>query len=742
MVTIKDVAKLAGVSVSTVSNIINGKGSVRTEKYKRVKAAIAELNYHPSFIAQNLRNTNSHLVGIILPYIEDPYDSMLTGMIERLSKSGYYPIVRLTNNNPATEDEAIRQLCGLGISGIVLSTCSPTAVEAIHIVAAQKIPLVLLNRDISHYDCPKVLFNTRALVYDRISSVLKRNPHTRTLLVRYQGNFNTENDCEQGLEQAYRHSEAEHSVLHVELQSTSYFDHIYTYLQKHYMQIDQILTTDMRLGQAIAEAAALVGKNYPIHLPTHDNWQIARKYTNFQPIEWNTELAGIQSADLLLEQVRNSSIENRTITVQPKLLRIDAAPFSLVPSNALHILAIDSAATDVMERLSSVTGREVGVNVRFDKLSPDKLSRAVEQELLSGSTEHDIFMIDLPWIHHLVNQELLYDISDKISAELVSSYPESIHRTFLSNLKHRNVVPIIAGIQAVYYRRDIFENQDFQTEFFQNYGVRLDKPRTWKEFNYICQYFTKQHNPNSPFEYGTAMNVSYDIDLAHQYLSRQWAFRGHFTDEWGYPTLNDDANYRAMESLRTTHAYSYHTSDQNDTFNMDDDIFGLLLDGKIPMIYGFANHYMPEKHSSRLPGIERKIAVCEAPSRSSILSGWALGVNRNSSRVTACIAYLKWLMTDRVSLLNMRLGGCMPTLAVHSNTDLRQKYPWLKLIAKTFSDGRIRSMLTDRYGNRIEPVHLDYIIASALREAFTSQRNSRDILSDAQDRLASLLRYE
>ena len=65
MITIKDVAKKAGVSISTVSNVINGKGAIGTEKYKRVKAAMEELDYHPSFIAQNLRNNRSHLIGVI-----------------------------------------------------------------------------------------------------------------------------------------------------------------------------------------------------------------------------------------------------------------------------------------------------------------------------------------------------------------------------------------------------------------------------------------------------------------------------------------------------------------------------------------------------------------------------------------------------------------------------------------------------------------------------------------------------
>lgn len=231
------------------------------------------------------------------------------------------------------------------------------------------------------------------------------------------------------------------------------------------------------------------------------------------------------------------------------------------------------------------------------------------------------------------------------------------------------------------------------------------------------------------------MISSYDINLANEYLPRQWAFHGHFVDEWGMATLNDDANYRALESIRATYRYSFNHALNN---NLDDEVFGLLLEGKIPMAHGFANHYVPEKYSRGSPN--QDIVVCEAPGRSSLLSGWALGVNRNSAHIPACCAYLKWLMTDRIALSNMRLGGCIPTLAVHENTDLRIKYPWLNLMTKAFSGGRTRNMIYDRYGNLIEPVQLDYIIANALRESFATSRSSHDILTDANERLSSLLR--
>lgn len=739
MITIKDVAKKAGVSISTVSNVINGKGAIGTEKYKRVKAAMEELDYHPSFIAQNLRNNRSHLIGVILPTLDESYSSMFQGIDERLNRYGYFPIVKLTENNHSLEENAVKQLAGLGVSGMILTSCSPKQLCCRSLLQSQRIPLVLLDRDIAQLDCPKVMFDKRAYIYERTALLLKREPNTRLLLIRYKEALSCDEACTQGFQQAYQKNMTEHSILSVKFESVSYFNQIYTYLQEHGEQIDQIITTDPPLAQAVSDAADLIGKSYPIHVLTGDNWQISRRYSSLKPIEQNTIYGGMQAASLLVEQLRDSGSENRTVKIKPKLLRKDAAPFLRVPTDTVHILSMDCTAISVLERLSSVSGREVGVNVQFEKLPPTELTLAVEQELLEGRSEHDLFMIDMPWLQHIVNQDLLYDISDKIAEEIVSSFPEAIQRTFYKNLNHRNIVPIIAGIQALYYRRDIFNDPDHQTAFFQRYGIQLGAPHNWKEFNYICEFFTRAHNPDSPFEYGTAMTTNYDINLANEYLPRQWAFHGHFVDEWGAATLNDDANYRALESIRATYRYSFNQA-MND--NLDDDVFSLLLEGKIPMAHGFANHYIPEKYADTDGGadIKRHIVVCEAPGRSSLLSGWALGVNRNSKRVPACCAYLKWLMTDRIAVSNMRLGGCIPTLAVHENADLRIQYPWLNLMTQAFSGGRTRNVIYDRFGNLIEPVQLDYIIANALREAFSTPHSSRDILAGAQERLSSLIR--
>ena len=71
MATIKDIAKLAGVSQGTVSNVLNGSGNVSSEKILRVQQAAKQLGYTPNQGAQLLRKGNSNILTVVLPNITD-----------------------------------------------------------------------------------------------------------------------------------------------------------------------------------------------------------------------------------------------------------------------------------------------------------------------------------------------------------------------------------------------------------------------------------------------------------------------------------------------------------------------------------------------------------------------------------------------------------------------------------------------------------------------------------------------
>ena len=73
MATLKDVAEKVGVSITTVSRVMNGRGAISRETRDKVFAAMKELNYFPNEMARSLGNKSSHLIGLIVPYIDHAF---------------------------------------------------------------------------------------------------------------------------------------------------------------------------------------------------------------------------------------------------------------------------------------------------------------------------------------------------------------------------------------------------------------------------------------------------------------------------------------------------------------------------------------------------------------------------------------------------------------------------------------------------------------------------------------------
>lgn len=82
MVTLKDVATRAGVSVASVSTVINGTATVSPAMRKRVESAVVELGYVPHALARDLRLGRTSTVGLVVPDITNPHFSSLASVIE------------------------------------------------------------------------------------------------------------------------------------------------------------------------------------------------------------------------------------------------------------------------------------------------------------------------------------------------------------------------------------------------------------------------------------------------------------------------------------------------------------------------------------------------------------------------------------------------------------------------------------------------------------------------------------
>ena len=125
MVGMRDVAKAAGVSLSTVSLVVNKTGYVSDDMRARVKAAMKELNYVPNELARNLYKNRTNLVGVIVPTIRHPFFATLTAHLQReLAAQGLRTMLCSTADAENGEVEYVDMLRRHMMDGIIV--CSHT----------------------------------------------------------------------------------------------------------------------------------------------------------------------------------------------------------------------------------------------------------------------------------------------------------------------------------------------------------------------------------------------------------------------------------------------------------------------------------------------------------------------------------------------------------------------------------------------------------------------------------------
>lgn len=147
MPSIKDVAIKAGVSVTTVSRVINNRGYIGKQTRKKVEQAMAEIDYQPNLIARSLQRNQSFLLGVIVPDSNHPFFSELIKYIEMYATELNYKILICNSlDSPSKEQQYISMLRQNRVDGIIM--CSHT----LNIQDYQKVdlPIVSFDRIISN----------------------------------------------------------------------------------------------------------------------------------------------------------------------------------------------------------------------------------------------------------------------------------------------------------------------------------------------------------------------------------------------------------------------------------------------------------------------------------------------------------------------------------------------------------------------------------------------------------------
>ncbi|MGX7418372.1 LacI family DNA-binding transcriptional regulator [Carnobacterium gallinarum] len=314
MTTIKDVARLAGVSVATVSRAMNNSGYVGAESRRKIEVAIAELNFYPNEVARSLYQKKSKFVGLLLPDISNPFFPLLAkGVEDKMNQMGYQLILGNVQENMEKEKEYLKTFAQNNVAGVL------SAING-GINKLGGIPFVMLDRvaDEEEYGVHSNDFQGGQLA---ATAIAERNPHEIVVLV---GPRNVPGSLERlrGIEEVLHARKRTYQLLET---SSFQFDatkETTSELFARFPKVDSVIASNDVHALAILQEALRRGIKIPEELQIigYDDIPFSKMlFPSLATISQPAYEIGYQGAELLCDRIEDNYIKEKMIQLPVKL---------------------------------------------------------------------------------------------------------------------------------------------------------------------------------------------------------------------------------------------------------------------------------------------------------------------------------------------------------------------------------------------------------------------------------------
>ena len=317
MATIKDVAKMANVSVATVSRCLNGNGYVGLKSKEAIEQAIRALDYKPNLIARSLSTKQMQTIGLIVPDIMNPFFPELARAIEDTAlKAGYTVILCNSDEQAEKEIHYIESLQQKYIAGFIIASNQLTNEQYCKL----NVPIVLLDR-VFENDVPSVTSNNQFGAEIATNYLLTRNVKE---LAFFSGPKNLE-PIQQRLT-GFSQAVAEKNI------KTHIFESLFDFLHAEqnafealskYPTIDAVFASSDVIAMGVLKAAHKLGIRVPDELQVigFDGIAMGEIVTpSLTTVAQNIYALGEAATNMLVQQIKGEPLLEKHITIEPKLI--------------------------------------------------------------------------------------------------------------------------------------------------------------------------------------------------------------------------------------------------------------------------------------------------------------------------------------------------------------------------------------------------------------------------------------
>ena len=719
MATIKDIAREAGVSQGTVSNVLNGKGNVSSDKIIRVERAAAKLGYTLNQSAKTLRKGSPNLLAVLLPNLYDRcYIDFFLSFKHYAESCDYSVMLSLSDGIAQKEVYQLDVIRAEMVAGLAAFSCLTENVETAYNeggLEANQVVFAERNQypgykyiGFDYFQAGRDLAERSYLEKCENIAVITESLDFPDQKAFYDGFSQRATEVKVG----YIH--------HLQTDMTHCYNH-YLQLIRNAGDLDAVCFSKYELAERFkAMAHSFLANRLP------KVFTIAPLSTmpkgDGDHYELNYRLMGKTAAEMLIRQ--NNSEEPEFVTLPNDGFRRWTKGCTPSEGKTLTVLTLDSPTAHIMEDLSRLYSQATGIQVKIIVSPYDSIYELLKN--MGTMDTYDVIRLDHTWMAGFAEkifaplQELDPGITDTFETFIPGLIPDfsTINGTIYT-------LPETPSAQVLFYRKDLFESTVIQRIYKERYREELKPPTDYRAFNQIAGFFTKQINLESPTEYGTTLTLGNSGVAATEYLTRYFSHTQDLFDQDGNLLLNTDVALQAMKEL--VEAKRFVSKKYNNWWR---DAAREFAQGDTAMTVLFSNYASEMLNSnSKIIG---KIGFAPAPGNNSLVGGGCIGVCKNSRNKAEAVDFIKWICSDKVSTAMTLLGSVSPCRKTYENYEVIDTYPWLRLSQSSIEHSRTNRTPGESVPSFDERRFLS-ILGMAVNNAYNAAMSESDALAFAQE---------
>ena len=676
MATIKDIAKVAGVAQGTVSNVLNNRGNVSSDKIRRVLSACDQLGYVPNDQAKRLRQSHSRLIGVILPNLRDKrtidfYISFKTCV----ENHGYSVRQYLSSELDGQQsEEAIQQeVLRDGVGAMAVFAGSQPMMS----VPFNGETSVIYVEHRPSFAADFIGFNYRE-AGARVAEAVRENGCARIVLLT--GSLWASSTAEfcAGFRENMRNTAAE--ITHIQTDKQSEQQSI---LQSRELTCaDAVVCSRMELAQVARNLLRSFGGSTLPRIYT-----LSPLFTlpeiDFSKYELNYRLLGNATAKKLIRRIETKKPLGEQLLPNNGFRSFTPPPTPHAAQQAINVITLDSPEAYTLQYIAKLYTHQTGVPVHIAIYSYDEIFDIFNSGM-RGHEDCDVLRIDVTMLSFFARRLLtpLTDIDPGI-ANFLSTFLKGTVDPYAYVNNTLYALPFSPSTQMLYYRRDLFSNAMVGRMFVERFGRELTVPVTFEEYNEVASFFTQSLNPDSPVRYGTTLTVGSIAVASSEYLQRLFALQENLYDENGRVDMRAPNFVCALRQLLAARPYA----DPNYSPWWRKTV-SAFAGGDIAMALLYNNFASPlVSYQSK---VRDSIGCALIPGGRPVIGGGCLGVSKRSAHPELALNFIRWLCSEPIASASAFLGGVSPCAESYNNYEIINAYPWLKNVNRSFAAARGR----------------------------------------------------